>query len=219
MDKKAEIVRLVCEQGVLPLYFHKDVTVCIDVMKALYNAGVKTIEFTNRGAAAFENFKEMKKVKDAELPDMQIGIGTIKNKSQAKAFIDAGADFLVSPGFVKEAADEAEAAGLLYAPGCMTPTEIIAAENYGLTFIKLFPGNVLGNGFVSAIKELFPAVAFMVTGGVEPVEENLSGWFKSGVAAVGMGSKLITKKVLEERNFEALSAQTKVLLELIKKVK
>lgn len=219
MDKKLQIVEFVREQGVLPLFFHKDVNVCIEVMKALYSAGVKTLEFTNRGEAAFENFKQMKLVKDAELPGMQIGIGTIKNGEQAKAFIDAGADFLVSPGFVIEAADEAAKAGMLYSPGCMTPTEIIAAENYGLDFIKLFPGNVIGNGFVSAIKELFPKVSFMVTGGVEPTEENLSGWYKSGVAAVGMGSKLITKKVLEEKNYTALADQTRSLLELIKKVK
>ena len=219
MDKKAQILALIPEQGVLPLFFHKDAEVSIEVMRALYAGGIRALEYTNRGEAALVNFKKMKIVRDAEMPDMMLGIGTIKNAEQARNFIDAGADYLISPGFVKEAADEAANAGLLYVPGCMTPTEIIVAENYGCKFIKLFPGNLLGPEFMSTIKELFPNLIFMPTGGVDLDKENISGWFNAGVKAVGMGSKLVSKQLLEQKDYAKIGSLTKEVLDIIQSIK
>ncbi len=219
MDKKAQILELVPRQGVLPLFFHKDPEVSVEVMKALYEGGIRALEYTNRGEAAFVNFKQMKEVRDKEMPEMMLGIGTIKNGEQARNFIEAGADYIISPGFVKEAADEANKAGLLYVPGCMTPTEIIAAEQYGCQFIKLFPGNILGADFMSAIKELFPDLMFMPTGGVDLDKENISGWFKAGVRAVGMGSKLISKSLLEQKDYSKIASLTKEVVDIISSIK
>ena len=219
MDKKAQILELVPRQGVLPLFFHKDAEVSVEVMRALYEGGIRAIEYTNRGEAAFVNFKQMKEVRDKEMPEMMLGIGTIKNGEQARNFIEAGADYIISPGFVKEAADEANKAGLLYVPGCMTPTEIIVAEQYGCQFIKLFPGNLLGPDFMSAIKELFPNLMFMPTGGVDLDKENISGWFKAGVRAVGMGSKLISKTLLEQKDYAKIASMTKEVVEIISSIK
>ena len=219
MDKKAQILELVPRQGVLPLFFHKDAEVSVEVMRALYEGGIRAIEYTNRGEAAFVNFKQMKEVRDKEMPEMMLGIGTIKNGEQARNFIEAGADYIISPGFVKEAADEANKAGLLYVPGCMTPTEIIVAEQYGCQFIKLFPGNLLGPDFMSAIKELFPNLMFMPTGGVDFDKENISGWFKAGVRAVGMGSKLISKSLLEQKDYAKIASMTKEVVEIISSIK
>ena len=219
MDKKAQILELVPRQGVLPLFFHKDAEVSVEVMRALFEGGIRAIEYTNRGEAAFVNFKQMKEVRDKEMPEMMLGIGTIKNGEQARNFIEAGADYIISPGFVKEAADEANKAGLLYVPGCMTPTEIIVAEQYGCQFIKLFPGNLLGPDFMSAIKELFPNLMFMPTGGVDLDKENISGWFKAGVRAVGMGSKLISKSLLEQKDYSKIASMTKEVVEIISSIK
>ena len=219
MDKKAQILELVPRQGVLPLFFHKDAEVSVEVMRALYEGGIRALEYTNRGEAAFVNFTQMKEVRDQEMPDMMLGIGTIKNGEQARSFIEAGADYIISPGFVKEAADEANKAGLLYVPGCMTPTEIIVAEQYGCQFIKLFPGNLLGPDFMSAIKELFPNLMFMPTGGVDLDKENISGWFKAGVRAVGMGSKLISKSLLEQKDYAKIASMTKEVVEIISSIK
>ena len=219
MDKKQEILKLIPEQGVLPLFFYKDTEVSIAVLKTLYEAGIRSVEYTNRGEAALKNFREMKKVCEAELKDMYLGVGTIKNTEAAQAFIDAGADYIISPGLVEEAAAVADKHGLLWVPGCMTPTEVIRAENLGATMVKLFPGNILGPAFLSAIKTLFPNLLFMPTGGVEAEKENLSGWFKAGVCAVGMGSKLITKAALESRDYEAIRSETLKSLQLIKEVR
>ncbi len=219
VDKKSEILQLTLHQGVLPLYFNKDEKVSVAVLKALYEAGIRTVEYTNRGEAALKNFKVLRKVCDTELNGMYLGIGTIKNGDQAKAFVDSGADYLISPGLVEDAAKVADQNGLLYVPGAMTPTEIIKAEQMGCTLVKLFPGNVLGPGFVSAIKELFSGVKFIITGGVEPEENNLKGWFGAGAAAVGMGSKLITKQSLENKDYAKITQLTKESLRLIEVVR
>jgi 2-dehydro-3-deoxyphosphogluconate aldolase/(4S)-4-hydroxy-2-oxoglutarate aldolase len=181
MSKTKEISDAIIAQGMLPLYFNADETVSVDILKAVYKAGVKAIEYTNRGEAALANFKKMIAVRNAEMPGMLMGVGTIKNLATAKDYMAAGADFLVSPGFVKEVADYAVANDIFYAPGCMTPSEIIAAENAGIGFIKLFPGNMLGPEFLSGIKDIFPKLLFMPTGGVDTTRENIEGWFKAGV--------------------------------------
>lgn len=219
MDNKNEILKLIIEQGILPLFFYKDAEVSIEVLKALYSAGIRSVEYTNRGEAALKNFKEMRKVCDAELKGMYLGIGTIKNADAAKAFIDAGADYIISPGLVEDAVEVADENNMLWVPGCMTPTEIIRAEKLGAKLVKLFPGNILGTAFLSAVKELFPNLLFMPTGGVEAEKENLEGWFKAGVCAVGMGSKLITKASLENRDYEGIKTNTLKSLQLIKEVR
>jgi 2-dehydro-3-deoxyphosphogluconate aldolase/(4S)-4-hydroxy-2-oxoglutarate aldolase len=101
----------------------------------------------------------------------------------------------------------------------MTPSEIIRAETLGAKMIKLFPGNILGPGFLSAIKEIYPGLLFMPTGGVELDKDNIAGWFKAGVCAVGMGSKLITKALLEARDYTQITAATKQAMDIVQSVK
>jgi len=137
VSKTKQIADAIIEQGMLPLYFNADETVSVDILRAVYKAGVKALEYTNRGDAALANFKKMVAVRNAEMPGMLLGVGTVKNLQTAKDYMAAGADFLVSPGFVKEVADYAVANDIFYAPGCMTPSEIIAAENAGIGFIVL----------------------------------------------------------------------------------
>ena len=219
MDKKSELLQLIPQQGILPLYFYKDTEVSIQVLKALFNAGIRTVEYTNRGEAALKNFKEMRRVCDTELKGMYLGVGTIKDSSSAQAFIDAGADYLISPGLVEDAIKVADKNDLLWVPGCMTPTEIIRAEQLGAKMVKLFPGNILGPSFLSAVKELFPNLLFMPTGGVDLDKENISGWFKAGVCAVGMGSKLISKQLLEQKDYAKIEELTKEAISIIKSIR
>ncbi|MES2891827.1 MAG: bifunctional 4-hydroxy-2-oxoglutarate aldolase/2-dehydro-3-deoxy-phosphogluconate aldolase [Bacteroidota bacterium] len=217
--KKDTLLALIPQQGILPLYFHKDTTTSIELLKALYSAGIRTVEYTNRGEAALANFKAMRKVCDEELKDMYLGIGTIKNGEMAKTFIDAGCDYIICPGLVESVAKTADAADVLWVPGCMTPTEVIAAETMGAKMIKLFPGNIIGMAFMQAIKELFPNLLFMPTGGVDVTRENLEGWFKSGVCAVGMGSKLVTKSIMDNKQYDELVTATKEVLATVRDLK
>jgi 2-dehydro-3-deoxyphosphogluconate aldolase/(4S)-4-hydroxy-2-oxoglutarate aldolase len=198
----------IVQQGMLPLYFNADETVTIEVLRAIYRAGIKAVEYTSRGETALSNFTKMVEVRNAEMPDLLLGIGTIKNLQQAEEYFAVGADFFISPGFVPEVAAFLKSKGILYSPGCMTPTEIIAAENAGIHFIKLFPGNMLG-----------PKLLFMPTGGVDTTKENIGGWFKAGVSAVGMGSKLISKQLMADKDYATIESETKIVLGLIQTIK
>lgn len=209
----------IAQQGMLPLYFNADEQVTLDILKSIYKAGIRAVEYTNRGEAALHNFKKMVELRNAEMPDLLLGIGTIKNIEQAENFLNAGADFFISPGFVPEVAKYLIDKGLFYSPGCMTPSEIIAAENAGVKFIKLFPGNMLGPEFLSGIKDIFPKLLFMPTGGVDTTRENIEGWYKAGVSAVGMGSKLISKQLMTDKDYATIETETKKVLELIQSIK
>jgi len=219
MSKTQKITDAIIQQGMLPLYFNSSNEVSLDVLKAIYRAGVKAVEYTNRGDAALANFKRMVVLRNAEMPGLLLGVGTIKNMQHAKDYMAAGADFLVSPGFVPDVAAYCVSNDIFYAPGCMTPSEIIAAENAGIKFIKLFPGNMLGPEFLTTIKDIFPKLLFMPTGGVDTTKENIEGWFKAGVCAVGMGSKLISKKLMEAKEYGTVESETKKVLELIGSIK
>ncbi len=219
MPTKQAITDVIVKQGILPLYFNADETTSVEVLKAIYRAGIKAVEYTNRGEAALKNFKKLVEVRNSDMSGLMLGVGTIKNLKHAEDYVNAGADFLVSPGFVAEVANYANRKDMFYAPGCMTPTEIIAAENAGIGFIKLFPGNMLGPEFLSSIKDIFPKLLFMPTGGVDTTKENIEGWFKAGVCAVGMGSKLISKKLMEQKDYLTIEKMTKEVLNTIQSIR
>lgn len=215
MNNKEKVLQEIKGQGLLPLFYHEDAAVCLEVISTLYHAGVRVIEYTNRGPAALENFKVLVSEVNVKMPGLQLGIGTIKNTTEADAFIAAGAHFIVCPVIDTAIAEKVHAAGRLWVPGCFSPTEINVAHQAGAGLIKLFPANVLGPSYVSAIKDLFPGQLFIPTGGVEIEAGNLKAWFDSGVCAVGMGSKLISKEILAARNYDKLFTLTQTSLKLI----
>jgi len=219
MYKKEEILNAIIQQGVLPLYFHPEAEVSIQIMKSLYDAGIRVIEYTNRGKAALENLKKLKGAVKKDCKGMILGLGTVTDGNTAERALDAGADFLISPGFVKEVLAVSRKHEVLWIPGCMTPTELIRVSQSDIRLVKLFPGNLLGPEFVLSVKELFPDLLFMPTGGVEPKTDNLTAWFNAGVSAVGMGSKLLTKSVIEKREFADLTALTIALLKQINTIR
>ena len=219
MTKIQSVTNTIINQGVLPLYYNDDETVSLEILRSLYKAGIRAVEYTSRGEAALSNFTKMVEIRNAEMPEMLLGIGTIKNVPQAEEYYKVGADFFISPGFVAEVAEFLIPKDLFYSPGCMTPTEIIEAENSGVTFIKLFPGNALGAGFMSAIKDVFPNLKFMPTGGVDTTKESIESWFKAGVSAVGMGSKLVSKELMLAKDYATIENETKKVLEIIQTLK
>lgn len=218
MNKKSQLLKVIPEQGIVPLYYSNDTQISIEIMRALYKAGIRTTEYADRGERALINFKEMRKVCDSELPGMHLGIGTIKNARSAQTYIDAGAEFIVCPGMLEEVVEVSERANLLCVPGCMTPTELIRAEACGVKIVKLFPANTLGPSYIEAVQAVFSDLVFLPTGGIELNEDNLRAWFKSGVCAVG-GSKLITKAIMDNRQYEELTFQANQALNLIQSIR
>lgn len=208
-----KVSKHISSSKIIPLFYENDVEVVVEVVKALYEGGIRTIEFTNRGLNALDNFKALVALKK-DMPGLLLGIGTIKNKEDAKNYIDAGTDFLISPVLDASVADIAALHKVLWIPGCMTPTEIHNAQVAGCNIVKLFPGNVLGPSFIEAIKPLFSDIHFLVTGGVDATEQSIKSWLNAGAAGVGLGSKLITKNVLASKQFAELTATTKQLLSI-----
>lgn len=211
-----EIASLVKQTGFMPLFTHTDVTVCKNVLKASYDAGVRLFEFTNRNENSFDIFIELRKYCSESLPGMILGIGTIKNGQQAEQFIHAGADFLISPLINADIYNVASKHNKLWMPGCATPSEIGMAENWGIPVVKIFPAKQLGGpAFIKAVKAVFPNTGFMTTGGVEPTQEDIANWFKSGVVAVGIGSQLFPPDWLANGEFEKVTAHVKKIITYI----
>lgn len=219
MDKKKKIVDLVIDQGILPLYFHKDVAVSTQVLRALYRAGIRVVEYTNRGEKAIDNFLQLRKVVDKELPGMQLGVGSIRNKIEATEYINEGASFIATPAVIESVAMLVQNNNLLWVPGCMTATEITLADDLGAILIKLFPGNLLGPSYISAIREIFPELLFMPTGGIEVSEESLSSWFKSGASVVELGAELISNNLLETEDYEGIEKLARQTLQTARSVR
>jgi 2-dehydro-3-deoxyphosphogluconate aldolase/(4S)-4-hydroxy-2-oxoglutarate aldolase len=219
MKNKEAAIKVITDQGLLPLFYYEDPQVSLEIIRTLYRAGIRVFEYTNRGIAALENFKFIKKALQTEMQDLFLGIGTIKNKVELEAFLQADADFIVCPVVDVEIGKIVHQADKLWIPGCMTPTEINVAHQFGAGIIKLFPANILGPAYLSSIKELFQGQLFVPTGGVEIEEENIDTWFKAGVCAVGMGSKMISKQILEKRDYAQLFSLTTKALDIVKKVK
>jgi 2-dehydro-3-deoxyphosphogluconate aldolase / (4S)-4-hydroxy-2-oxoglutarate aldolase len=215
MDKQQQIKESIFNGGLLPLFYNDDAATCLQLMQLCYDCGIRCIEFTNRGKKALDNFRLLIEERNKNMQGLYLGVGTIKTETDALQFLQSGADFLVSPFFNNEVCDAAFINRTLWIPGCMTPKEIQIAEQAGCELIKLFPGNTLLPAFVEAVKPLFPNVQFMVTGGVDANFENLESWFRSGVAAVGMGSKLFDKSLIQSKDFDSIKINCQHMVDII----
>lgn len=215
---KEQMLNEMGSTGMIPVFNHVDIEVAKAVLDASYKGGIRVFEFTNRASNSLEVFKEMYEY-GSKYEDMVIGIGTIFTAKAAKDFIDAGADFIVSPALIPEVADYCNDKKVFWIPGCGTITEVLNAKNLGASLVKAFPGNVLGPAFVSSAKAVFPDLHIMPTGGVEPTEENLSEWFGAGVFCVGMGSQLFKKEWIVNQEYENLQSKISESLELIQAIK
>ncbi|MAO64056.1 MAG: bifunctional 4-hydroxy-2-oxoglutarate aldolase/2-dehydro-3-deoxy-phosphogluconate aldolase [Balneola sp.] len=207
------------ETGLVPLFYHKDIETCKEVLTACYNGGARILEFTNRGDYAHEVFGELNKFAEKELPEMILGVGSVTDAGTASQYMQLGANFVVTPVYREDIAIVCNRRKVLWSPGCGSLTEIATAEEMGAEIIKVFPGSQLGPGFVKAIKGPCPWTSIMPTGGVSAQRENLEGWFNAGVTCVGMGSKLVTKEFLNTKDFEGLEKHVKNTLELIKDIR
>ena len=210
---KEKIVQAIIKQGILPLYFHSDEKISMAILRSLYDSGIRVIEYTNRGKQALKNFRTLVKESYNQFPDLILGLGTVTDLKTGAKGIQNGADFLVSPGYTKELSKFSENENILWIPGCMTPTELVQAQGDSINFIKIFPANILGAGFIKSAKEVFPELLFMPTGGVD--YENMGSWFQAGASAVGIGGSLVSKSIMENQDWGLLKANTSSLMKQV----
>jgi 2-dehydro-3-deoxyphosphogluconate aldolase/(4S)-4-hydroxy-2-oxoglutarate aldolase len=214
MSLKINILDQIISHPVIPVYYNDDPNTCLDVMSACYDGGIRVFEFTNRGEKALENFKVLQQKRDADYPDLRLGIGTIKTAEQAEVYLKLNADFIVSPIVSEELGNIARQHQVFWIPGCMTPSEIAMAEQLGATLVKLFPANVLGTRFLNGIKPLFPNLRFMPTGGVDISTEHITSWLQAGVTALGFGSVLF-KAPSDASNYDWLTERCKKIGDVV----
>lgn len=219
MDRRKKTIELIIEQGILPQYFHPDPEVSVKILKALYQAGIRVIEYTNQGEIAVNNFLQLRKVVDSELPGLELGVGNIRNTIDATEYANEGASFMICPYIVEAVADLADKNDLLWIPACLSATEISVADDLGARVIKLFPVGSLGPDYVTAMKQVFPELLFLAMDGVEPNETDLESWFKAGAGAVGLGSKLIGTNLMETKDYGLIESLTKQSLQMLQKVR
>jgi 2-dehydro-3-deoxyphosphogluconate aldolase / (4S)-4-hydroxy-2-oxoglutarate aldolase len=215
---KQHILSTIKETGFVPLLSHNDSTLAQQAMEASYRGGARAFEYTNRQPNSFEVFTHLLKVAKT-LPGLTLGIGTIMNAATTEKYIQAGAHFIISPILKPEMATVCHAHNTLWVPGCATLTEIVMAKELGAELIKLFPGSLLGPGFVKAIMPVVPDLQLMITGGVEPTEKSISEWFGAGATCVGLGSQLFTKEVFDKQDWKSLELKVRYVLDVIRKVR
>ena len=207
------------EQGMVPLFYHRDVELGKQILRACYEGGAHLLEFTNRGDYAHEVFGVLNKYCEKELPEMIMGVGSVTDGGTASQYLQLGANFVVTPVFREDIAIVCNRKKVLWSPGCGSLTEIARAEELGCEIVKLFPGGTYGPGFIKAARAPQPWTSIMPTGGVAPTQENLSGWFDAGAYCVGMGSKLISKDIVERKAFSELEERVRETLELIRNIR
>lgn len=215
---KLQVLNAVAATGMVPVFYNKDIEIAKKVVKACYEGGVRAFEFTNRGDFAHEVFAELVKFAAKECPEMMLGVGTVVDAGTASLYIQLGANFVVGPLFNPDVAKVCNRRLVAYMPGCGSVSEIGFAQEAGCDLCKVFPaGNVGGPSFVKNVMAPMPWSMLMVTGAVEPTEENLSGWMKAGVTAVGMGSMLFPKDVIASENWASITELCKEALAIIAK--
>jgi 2-dehydro-3-deoxyphosphogluconate aldolase / (4S)-4-hydroxy-2-oxoglutarate aldolase len=214
------VLNSMMDQGVIPVFYHPDVEVCKNVIQACADGGAKCIEFTNRGDFAPQVFLEVTRHFAKADPSVIMGVGSIIDAPTAGIYIANGANFVVGPMTNAEVAKLCNRRCIPYSPGAGTATEISYAQELGCEIVKIFPGSCVGGPeFVSNVRGPMPWTKLMPTGGVDPTEESLTKWFKAGIVACGIGSKMITADLLKAKDYKGIEKNVAATIALIKKIR
>ena len=214
-----QVITEMHNSGMIPLFYDPDIEISKNIVQACYQGDARLLEFTHRGDFAHEVFRELIRFVNESLPGMIIGVGSVTDAASASHYLMNGANFIVTPVFREDIAIVCNRRKVLWSPGCGSLTEIAKAEEMGAEIVKLFPGNIYGPEFVKAIKGPQPWTSIMPTGGVTTEKENLKAWFDAGVSCVGLGSKLISKELVKNQDYDQISNTIKKTLALIQTLK
>jgi 2-dehydro-3-deoxyphosphogluconate aldolase/(4S)-4-hydroxy-2-oxoglutarate aldolase len=189
--------------GMMPIFFHPDEKVCLELVKAAYEGGVRVIEMVNRGKEVKAIFPKVKELV-GQLPGMYLGVGTIYHPEEAQQFLEMGAEFIVAPVMNPALGKYCAEVGVPWIPGCGTVSEIFFAQELGAELVKMYPANLLTPAFISAVHAVMPKIELIPTGGVEPTLPSIKSWFDAGALCVGMGSQLFRKEDIAAGNYSKI---------------
>ena len=202
---RLKVLAAMIKSGLVPVFYVEDATLAAQIIDACIGGGALCVEFTNRGDRATRYLGVLSEYyKDKE--EFYLGAGTIVEPTTAGLYVQLGADFIVGPVLNPEVARLCNRRKVTYCPGCGSASEISQAEELGVEICKIFPGaDVGGPSFVKAVRAPMPWSRLMPTGGVELSEQSIKEWIRAGAACLGMGSQLITRELVEKRDFEGIS--------------
>ena len=217
---RMSVLAAMIDQGIIPVFYHPDVELCKNVIQACAHGGATCVEFTNRGDFAAFAFLDVARHFAVADPSVIMGVGSVVDAPTAGLYINAGAKFVVGPLLNPDVARVCNRRKIAYSPGCGSASEIGAAEELGVEIVKIFPGSSVGGPeFVKAMLGPCPWTKIMPTGGVDCTPESLTKWFRAGVACVGMGSNLITKELLDARDFAGIEKKVRETIALVRSIR
>ncbi|MCI3936464.1 bifunctional 4-hydroxy-2-oxoglutarate aldolase/2-dehydro-3-deoxy-phosphogluconate aldolase [Chryseobacterium aahli] len=205
------ILQKIKDQKIVPLFYNESFEVSKNTVEALYDGGIRVIEYTNRGSQALENFTKLKEISVTEFPKLLLGIGTVKNIKEMDDYSNAEADFIIAPVISEELVKHSVSKNIILIPGCFTPSDVNLAFQNGLRLVKIFPADALGKNYIKSIQPVFPGMNFMPTGGINADIEDITEWLKGGAIAVGLGSSLIRTDFTTEQLTEKVQNLLKQL--------
>jgi len=185
------IIQKIKDQKIVPLFYNESFEASKSIVKALYDGGIRVIEYTNRGTQALANFTKLKEISATEFPKLLLGIGTVKNIKELDDYANAKADFIITPIISRKLIKHSVKKNVPLIPGCFTPSDVNLAFQSGLNLVKIFPADALGENYIKSIQPVFPGMNFMPTGGINADIVDITEWLKGGAIAVGLGSSLI----------------------------
>lgn len=204
MDSRSEIAAAIERLGVVAVIRMKDPAKLRAVFDALADGGVRAIEVTMTVPGAVALIRQLA----ASLPaGVLLGAGTVIDADTARAVVDAGARFIVSPVFRREVVSVCLERGVVACPGCFSPSEILDAHDLGADIVKVFPATALGPQYIRDLRAPMPQLKLMPTGGVSL--DNAGDWIRAGAVAVGVGSSLLDARAIDEDRLEVIAGNAR----------
>jgi 2-dehydro-3-deoxyphosphogluconate aldolase/(4S)-4-hydroxy-2-oxoglutarate aldolase len=214
MLSSSDILRAIAETGVVAIVRMNDPSRLSDVVRALYDGGIRALEVTMTVPGAVDHIARLA---ESAPPGFVLGAGTVLDADTVHRVVDAGARFIVSPVFRRSVVDASLQRGVLVAPGCFTPTEILDAWEAGAQVIKVFPATRLGPSFLKDVRAPLPFVKLIPTGGVTP--ENAGEWIAAGAEAVGVGTSLLDPAAIAEGRLDVISERARAMVESVRRAR
>lgn len=208
------VLNTIADQGLMSLYHHHDTSIAFQVVERIAQGGGRVVEFTNRFPQAIFTFAELVSMVRDRYPDVILGVGSVEDPTTAGLFINAGAEFVVSPGLGADTAYMCNRHKIPYLPGTMTITEIAEAERLGCEYVKLYPAT--NPAFVPAVHGPRPWTRIVANGPIGPSE--VAPWFEAGVTAIGTGA-MTSPAFVAEGQFHRITETVKTILERISEVR
>ncbi len=203
------------EVGIIPVIRAPSADAAVAVVEALLQGGLTVAEITMTVPNAIDAIGSVAK---RFANQVLVGAGTVTDADTARRAVDAGAEFIVTPCLVPEVIDAARRADVAVLPGALTPTEVLEAFRLGGDMVKVFPAQSVGGAaYLRALRGPFPEIPLVPTGGV--TLDNVGEMFDSGAAAIGVGSELISKDALAQRDYAAIGALAGQFLAAVRKAR